>query len=108
MESNSYGSWLAVVSGKKDEFAISGLVVMLYLESKLHVMVNSVELAKVVTGEQDKSFANRDPHKAGLSANYDANDIAWSKNSANWRKLRNVLVHEVLSIRIGKNHIRAN
>nr|AXL93718.1 Cytochrome P450 [Tanacetum cinerariifolium] len=156
MESNSYGSWLAVVSGKKDELAIAGLVVMvmtlafswykrsifsyekgapplppgpnglpvvgylpflgpnlhreftkmtqqygpifkLYLGSKLHVVVNSAELAKVVTGEQDESFANRDPHTAGLSASYDANDIAWSKNNANWRKLRKVLVHEVLS-----------
>ncbi|GJZ33244.1 putative cytochrome P450 [Tanacetum coccineum] len=109
MESNSYGSWLAVVSGKKDEFAIAGLVVMvmtlafswykrsiysyqkgapplppgpnglpiLYLGSKLHVVVNSAELAKVVTGEQDESFANRDPHTVGLSASYDANDIAW-------------------------------
>ncbi|GJR44775.1 geraniol 8-hydroxylase-like protein [Tanacetum coccineum] len=156
MASNSYGSWLAVVSGKKDEFGVAGLVVMvmtlafslykrsilsyrkgtpplppgptglpvvgylpflspnlhheftkmaqhygpifkLYLGSKLHVVVNSAELAKVVTGEQDESFANRDPHTAGLSASYDANDIAWSKNSANWRKLRKVLVHEVLS-----------
>ncbi|KAF5771976.1 putative cytochrome P450 [Helianthus annuus] len=74
-----------------------GPIFKLYLGSKLHVVVNSAELAKVVTGEQDESFANRDPHTAGLAASYNANDVAWAPNNANRRNLRKVLVHEVLS-----------
>ncbi|KAI7736381.1 hypothetical protein M8C21_029157, partial [Ambrosia artemisiifolia] len=74
-----------------------GPIFKLYLGSKLHVVVNSAELAKVVTGEQDESFANRDPHTAGLAASYNANDVAWAPNNASRRSLRKVLVHEVLS-----------
>uniref|UniRef100_A0AB38SSM9 Flavonol 6-hydroxylase n=1 Tax=Rudbeckia hirta TaxID=52299 RepID=A0AB38SSM9_RUDHI len=74
-----------------------GPIFKLYLGSKLHVVVNSAELAKVVTGEQDESFANRDPHTAGLAASYNASDVAWAPNNANWRNLRKVLVQEVLS-----------
>ncbi|KAD3336310.1 hypothetical protein E3N88_31829 [Mikania micrantha] len=74
-----------------------GPIFKIYLGSKLHVVVNSAELAKVVTGEQDESFANRDPHTAGLVASYNASDIAWAPNNGNRRKLRKVLVYEVLS-----------
>ncbi|KAK9069204.1 hypothetical protein SSX86_013320 [Deinandra increscens subsp. villosa] len=74
-----------------------GPIFKLYLGSKLHVVVNSAELAKVVTGEQDESFANRDAHIAGLATSYNANDVAFAPNNANRRKLRKILVHEVLS-----------
>ncbi|KAM0046593.1 putative cytochrome P450 [Helianthus debilis subsp. tardiflorus] len=74
-----------------------GPIFKLYLGSKLHIVVNSAELAKVVTGEQDESFANRDPHTAGLATSYNANDVAWAPNNADRRNLRKVLVHEVLS-----------
>lgn len=74
-----------------------GPIFKLYLGSKLHVVVTSAELAKVITSEQDESFANRDPHVAGLAASYNANDVAWAPNNANRRNLRKVLVHEVLS-----------
>ncbi|KAK9069205.1 hypothetical protein SSX86_013321 [Deinandra increscens subsp. villosa] len=74
-----------------------GPIFKLYLGSKLHIVVNSADLAKVVTGEQDESFANRDPHIAGLAASYNASDVAWAPNNANRRNLRKVLVHEVLS-----------
>ncbi|XP_076928817.1 geraniol 8-hydroxylase-like [Bidens hawaiensis] len=74
-----------------------GPIFKIYLGSKLHVVVNSVELAKVVTGEQDENFANRDPHIAGLATSYNASDVAWAPNNANRRHLRKILVHEVLS-----------
>nr|QFR35247.1 flavonoid 3'-hydroxylase 2 [Chrysanthemum x morifolium] len=74
-----------------------GPIFKLYLGSKLHIVVNSADLAKVVTGEQDESFANRDPHIAGLTASYGASDVAWQNNNSNRRNLRKVLVHEVLS-----------
>ncbi|PWA57976.1 cytochrome P450-like protein [Artemisia annua] len=74
-----------------------GPIFKLYLGSELHIVVNSADLAKVVTGEQDESFANRDPHIAGLTASYGASDVAWQNNNSNRRNLRKVLVHEVLS-----------
>ncbi|PWA49417.1 cytochrome P450-like protein [Artemisia annua] len=74
-----------------------GPIFKLYLGSKLHIVVNSAELAKVVTGEHDESFANREPHIVGLAASYGANDVAWQNNNSNRRNLRKVLVHEVLS-----------
>ncbi|XP_024986498.1 geraniol 8-hydroxylase-like [Cynara cardunculus var. scolymus] len=74
-----------------------GPIFKFYLGSNLHIVVNSADLAKVVTGEQDESFANRAQHIAGLATSYNASDIAFADNNANRRKLRKVLVHEVLS-----------
>ncbi|XP_023752618.1 flavonoid 3',5'-hydroxylase 1 [Lactuca sativa] len=74
-----------------------GPIFKLYLGSKLHIVVNSADLAKVITNEQDESFANRAPHVAGLTTSYGANDIAFADNNANRRNLRKILVHEILS-----------
>nr|XP_043617005.1 flavonoid 3',5'-hydroxylase 1-like [Erigeron canadensis] len=74
-----------------------GPIFKLYLGSKLHIVVNSAEMAKVITVEQDESFANRAPHIAGLATSYGGNDIAFAPNNANRRNLRKVLVQEVLS-----------
>ncbi|KAK1427130.1 hypothetical protein QVD17_15813 [Tagetes erecta] len=74
-----------------------GPIFKIYLGSKIHVVINSAELVKVATSEQDESFANRDPHTAGLAASYNANDVAWAPNNTARRNLRKVLVHEVLS-----------
>ncbi|KAJ9555218.1 hypothetical protein OSB04_009832 [Centaurea solstitialis] len=74
-----------------------GPIFKLYLGNNLHVVVNSAAVAKVVTGEQDESFANRAAHIAGRAASYDASDIAFADNTVDRRKLRKVLVHEVLS-----------
>ncbi|KAJ9555219.1 hypothetical protein OSB04_009833 [Centaurea solstitialis] len=74
-----------------------GPIFKLYMGSNLHIVVNSAALAKVMTGEQDESFANRARLIAGMATSYDASDIAFNNNSVNRRKLRKVLVHEVLS-----------
>ncbi|KAJ9555251.1 hypothetical protein OSB04_009865 [Centaurea solstitialis] len=74
-----------------------GPIFKLYMGSNLHIVVNSAALAKVMTGEQDESFANRSRFIAGLATSYNASDIAFNNNSVNRRKLRKVLVHEVLS-----------
>ncbi|KAK9080527.1 hypothetical protein SSX86_000285 [Deinandra increscens subsp. villosa] len=67
------------------------------LGSKLHVVINTPELAKAVVRDQDEVFSNRDQHRAGLRLSYGGQDIAFSNNNPNWRKLRKIFVHEMLS-----------
>ncbi|MFS7927514.1 putative cytochrome P450 [Helianthus anomalus] len=74
-----------------------GPIFSLRLGSKLHVVVNSVDLAKVVTRELDQTFANRSPPVAALTITYGALDIAWSNNNPHWRNMRKLLVSQVLS-----------
>ncbi|KAJ0482844.1 putative cytochrome P450 [Helianthus annuus] len=74
-----------------------GPIFSLRLGSKFHVVVNSVDLAKVVTRELDQTFANRSPPVAALTITYGGLDIAWSNNNAYWRNMRKLLVSQVLS-----------
>ncbi|KAM0069822.1 putative cytochrome P450 [Helianthus debilis subsp. tardiflorus] len=74
-----------------------GPIFSLRLGSKFHVVLNSVDLAKVVTRELDQTFANRSPPVAALTITYGALDIAWSNNNAYWRNMRKLLVSQVLS-----------
>ncbi|KAK1407211.1 hypothetical protein QVD17_38825 [Tagetes erecta] len=67
------------------------------LGSKLHVVINTRELAKVVVRDQDEAFANRDQTVAALALTYEGRDIVFSSMNDNWRKLRKIFVHEVLS-----------
>ncbi|CAH1424306.1 unnamed protein product [Lactuca virosa] len=68
-----------------------------YLGSKLHVVISTPELAKVVVREQDEIFANRNSTIAALTITYGGQDIAFSDNNSDWRNLRKIFVHEVLS-----------
>ncbi|KAI7742155.1 hypothetical protein M8C21_001614 [Ambrosia artemisiifolia] len=74
-----------------------GPIFSLRLGSKLHVVVNSIDLAKVVARELDHTFANRSPPVTALTITYGALDIAWSNNNAYWRNMRKLLVSQVLS-----------
>ncbi|KVH91904.1 cytochrome P450 [Cynara cardunculus var. scolymus] len=74
-----------------------GPISSLRLGSKLHVVVNSVELAKVVTRDLDKTFANRSPPFTALTLSYGMLDVVWSNNNAHWRKMRKLMVSQVLS-----------
>ena len=65
--------------------------------SKLHVVINSPDLAKVVVREKDEIFANRNPTIAALATSYGGRDIVWSDNNSDWRNLRKIFFHEVLS-----------
>ncbi|KAL8215940.1 hypothetical protein R6Q57_022777 [Mikania cordata] len=67
------------------------------LGSKLHVVINTPELAKEVVRDQDEIFSNRDQSAAARALTYDGQDVAFSNNNLNWRKLRKIFVHEVLS-----------
>ncbi|KAK1419071.1 hypothetical protein QVD17_28228 [Tagetes erecta] len=74
-----------------------GPIFSLQLGRKLHVVVNSMDLAKVVAREQDNTFANRSPPLTGLIITYGGMDIVWSNNNAHYRNVRKLLVSQVLS-----------
>ncbi|KAI3828866.1 hypothetical protein L1987_02976 [Smallanthus sonchifolius] len=74
-----------------------GPIFSLRLGSKLHVVVNSIDLAKVVAREQDSTFANRGPPLTGLIITYGGMDLVWSNNNTHWRNVRKLLVSQVLS-----------
>ena len=70
----------------------------LRLGSKLHVVVNSVDLAKVVVHDLDQTFANRRPTLTALAISYGGQNIVWS-NKMYWRNLRKLLGSQFLSSR---------
>ncbi|PWA82523.1 flavonoid 3'-hydroxylase cytochrome P450 [Artemisia annua] len=72
-------------------------VIGLYLGSKLNVVVNSIDLAKVVARDLDQTFANRNPPVTAITVTYGLLDIAWSNNNTHWRNTRKLLVSQVLS-----------
>ncbi|KAJ0766512.1 putative cytochrome P450 [Helianthus annuus] len=73
-----------------------GPIFKFHMGSKLHVVINTSELAKVVTRDQDHTFANRNLTIAASIITYGGQDIVFSNNS-HWRKLRKIFVHEALS-----------
>ncbi|KAJ0752495.1 putative cytochrome P450 [Helianthus annuus] len=74
-----------------------GPIFSLQLGSKLHVVVNSMDLAKVVAREHDNTFANRNPPITGLTITYGGMDLVWSNNNKHWRNVRKLLASQVLS-----------
>ena len=45
----------------------------------------------------DQTFANRSPPITALAITYGGRDVAWSNNNAYWRKMRKLLVSQMLS-----------
>ncbi|KAL8224048.1 hypothetical protein R6Q57_019523 [Mikania cordata] len=74
-----------------------GSIFKFHLGSKLHVVINTVELAKTVVRDQDEIFANRSVTVAASVISYGGQEIVWAMNNANWRNLRKLFVHEALS-----------
>ncbi|XP_076914967.1 cytochrome P450 76C1-like [Bidens hawaiensis] len=74
-----------------------GPIFSLWLRSKLYVVVNSMDLVKVVARDMDQTFANRSPPLAVLAVTYGGADIEWSNNNPHWRNMRKLLFSQVLS-----------
>nr|XP_043611739.1 carnosic acid synthase-like [Erigeron canadensis] len=74
-----------------------GPIFKFHLGSKLHVVINTPELAKEVVRDQDEAFSNRDITVAPSVLTYGGQDLVMSKNNANWRNLRKILVRDLLS-----------
>ncbi|KAK1430563.1 hypothetical protein QVD17_13389 [Tagetes erecta] len=58
-----------------------GPIFSLRLGSKLHVVVNSMDLVKVVAHDMDQTFANRNPPLTALTITYGGYDIVFSNNN---------------------------
>ncbi|GAV79642.1 p450 domain-containing protein [Cephalotus follicularis] len=76
---------------------IYGPIYKLWLGSKLCVVISSLSLMKEVVRDQDKIFSNRDSTIGALITTYGGLDIAFSSYGPNWRKMRKIFVHEMLS-----------
>ena len=73
-----------------------GPIFSLRLGSKLHIVVNSVELSNVVVHDLDQIFANHRPTLTTLAISYGGKSIVWS-DKMYWRNLRKLLVSQFLS-----------
>ncbi|PWA35825.1 cytochrome P450 [Artemisia annua] len=74
-----------------------GPIFKIYFGSKLHIVIDTPELAKVVVRDQDEVFSNRDQTVAASAYSYEGRDLVFSNINSNWRNLRKIFVHEVLS-----------
>ncbi|KAL7595549.1 hypothetical protein Lser_V15G29261 [Lactuca serriola] len=76
---------------------IYGPIFKFHLGSKLHVVINTPDLVKAVVREQDDIFSNRNPSIAALAISYGGRNVVFSDNNSDWRNLRKIFAHEVLS-----------
>ncbi|KAI3706340.1 hypothetical protein L6452_24000 [Arctium lappa] len=74
-----------------------GPIFKVWMGTKLYIAVNTPELAKEVVRDHGEIFANRFAPIAASLTTYGGQDVVWSDNTPTWRKLRKLLVHEVLS-----------
>ncbi|KAJ9555560.1 hypothetical protein OSB04_010174 [Centaurea solstitialis] len=74
-----------------------GPIFKVWLGTKLHIVINTPELVKEVVHNHGENFANRSQLLAASVVTYGGQDVVWSDNTPTWRKLRKLLVHEVLS-----------
>ncbi|KAJ9549990.1 hypothetical protein OSB04_022533 [Centaurea solstitialis] len=74
-----------------------GPIFKLQVGSQVHVVVNTLDLAKTVVRDHDKTFANRQPSVAAATSSYGSQDIVWSNNNSYWRDLRKILVQEIMN-----------
>ncbi|KAI3971370.1 hypothetical protein MKX01_008214 [Papaver californicum] len=76
---------------------IYGPIIKLQL-GRMHVIVlNSSSVAKEVLRDQDANFFGRYIPISALTITYDGKDIIWGQIDQEWRKLRKILNHELLS-----------
>ncbi|MFS7936911.1 putative cytochrome P450 [Helianthus anomalus] len=66
---------------------------------KLHVVINSLQLAKAVVRDHDEIFANGSLTVAAsvMVITYEGQDLVWSENNSNWRNLRRIFFYEAMS-----------
>ncbi|KAF5816204.1 putative cytochrome P450 [Helianthus annuus] len=75
-----------------------GPIFSLRLGSKLHVVVNSMDLVKVVARDLDQTFVNRNTPIVASVITYGEADITFANSkTAQWRNMRKILVSQVMS-----------
>ncbi|XP_043720848.1 flavonoid 3'-monooxygenase CYP75B137-like [Telopea speciosissima] len=76
---------------------IYGPIMKIQLGPKLCVVLTSPPLAKQILKDQDSIFANRDPPLVAATMTYGGIDIVWSPQGPQWRMMRKVFSHEIMS-----------
>ncbi|KAF4360434.1 hypothetical protein F8388_001905 [Cannabis sativa] len=76
---------------------VYGPIYKFWMGTKLCVVVSSKELVSQVAKEKDTLFANRDMGVASTIISQGGHDIAFQDYGPDWKKLRKILVREMLS-----------
>ncbi|CAL5437121.1 unnamed protein product [Camellia sinensis] len=74
-----------------------GPIFTLWLGQKLTIVVSSPAIAREMLKDHDTTFANRDVSVAAKQSAYGVGDVAWSHYGSEWRMLRKLAVHGMLS-----------
>ncbi|MCL7037238.1 hypothetical protein MKW94_027913 [Papaver nudicaule] len=76
---------------------VYGPIYKLQWGMKCLVVLNSSALAKEGLRDQDAKFADRDGPVVGMVLSYGGIDMVWSASDSEWRKLRKISAHELMS-----------
>ncbi|KAI3918274.1 hypothetical protein MKX01_041594 [Papaver californicum] len=76
---------------------VYGPIYKLQWGMKCCVVLNSSALAKEGLRDQDAKFADRDGPVVGMVLSYEGIDMVWSASDSEWRKLRKICAHELMS-----------
>ncbi|KAI3858579.1 hypothetical protein MKX03_005627, partial [Papaver bracteatum] len=76
---------------------IYGPIIKLQLGRMCVIVFNSSSVAKEVLRDQDANFSGRHIPTSALIMTYGGKDIIWGQSDQEWRKLRKILTHELLS-----------
>ncbi|MBA0690012.1 hypothetical protein Goari_007710 [Gossypium aridum] len=76
---------------------IHGRIIKLQLGRKVYIIVSSPSIAKQILKDHDAIFANRDIPVAAIKGSFGGLDIVWRSNGPELRKLRKLVVREIMS-----------
>ncbi|GLT84063.1 hypothetical protein SLE2022_023140 [Rubroshorea leprosula] len=74
-----------------------GPIMKLQLGSKICIVITSPSLAKIILKDNDEIFANHEVFAAATALVYGGIDITFSPNGPQWKKMRKIFVHQLMS-----------
>ncbi|KAL6177132.1 hypothetical protein ACLB2K_048658 [Fragaria x ananassa] len=89
--------FLIIMAPFTDLSTVYGPIYKLHLGTKLGIVVSSPSLVKEVVRDQDTIFAYRDLTVAARILSYGGSDIVFGTYGPDWRRMRKVLVSQMLS-----------
>ncbi|GLT40314.1 hypothetical protein SLA2020_144580 [Shorea laevis] len=74
-----------------------GPIMKLQLGRKICIIISSASLAKIILKDNDAIFANHEVLATSKTLFYGGIDIIFSPNGPQWRKMRKIFVHQLMS-----------
>ncbi|GLT40316.1 hypothetical protein SLA2020_144600 [Shorea laevis] len=74
-----------------------GPIMKLQLGRRICIIISSASLAKIILKDNDAIFANHDVLATSKTLFYGGIDIIFSPNGPQWRKMRKIFVHQLMS-----------